>query len=251
MKNSIEMTNLTPLTDRFRTVAEKEKYVIDLFSKIDHNYDPMNRLMSLGRDLSWRRKAVRLANFSREGLLLDVAAGTGDLTLSAFRQFPEAHIVGIDFCLPLLKIATEKISRTNKKFKVAWVMGNGLRLPFPDNSVDGVMTAFSLRNVADVRGFFEEFYRVTRPGGKVVSLEMVRPVHSLQKIIFSIHQKTMVPAVGKLFSAYPDAYSYLPLSIENFYSANELVKEISAAGWKNVRFKSMMFGFVAAHVAEK
>ncbi len=245
------MAKLTPLKERFSNKTEKEKYVVELFSKIDRNYDPMNRFMSFGMDMRWRKNAIELANFPKSGFLLDVATGTGDLAISAFQQLPETRIIGIDFCQPLLKIAREKFKEKNGKFDVAWVLGNGLRLPFPDNSFDGVMTGFSLRNVADVPGFFEEFYRVTTLGGKVVSLEMMRPTRPLQKFIFAIHHKKIVPILGKLLSSFPDAYTYLPLSIENFYSADELVEEMESAGWQNVRYKKMMLGFIAAHVGEK
>ncbi|NOZ61020.1 MAG: ubiquinone/menaquinone biosynthesis methyltransferase [Calditrichaeota bacterium] len=245
------MKELTPLYERFKNSEEKEKYVIDLFSKIDKNYDQMNRYMSFGMDMSWRKRAIKLGNFPKNSFLLDVAAGTGDFTLSALKQLPEARIIGIDFCMSLLKIAKQKFASQNGKYQVDWVYGNGLRLPFPDNSFDGVITGFSLRNVTAVRGFFQEFYRVTKPGGKVVSVEMMRPTKPFQKRIFAIHHKKIVPALGKLLASFPDAYTYLPLSIENFYSSDELVDEITSVGWKNVRYKSMMFGFIAAHLGEK
>ena len=245
------MTKLTPLENRYRSAVEKEKYVKQLFAEIDDHYDFMNRFMSLGMDMSWRRRAIRAAGFAKNARLLDMAAGTGDLTISAFKIHPEARLAALDFCTPLLTIACKKFSRFNGKYSVEWINGNGLELPFADNSFDGVITAFSLRNVSDVNQLFAEFYRVTRSGGKVMSLEMVKPHTRLQKMIFAIHHQRIVPLLGRLISSFPDAYSYLPLSIENFYTADELSQVIASQGWKNVSYQPMMMGFIAAHLGTK
>ncbi len=243
------MTRLIPLQKRYRTPQEKEKYVRDLFSSLEHHYDPMNRYMSLGLDMKWRRKAIRLAGFRENSTLLDMAIGTGDLTMAAFDHVRDASIVGLDFCRPLLLRAEEKLSGSNNHRPVALIQGNGLNMPFKDHYFDGVFTGFSLRNVTDVESLFKEFYRVTKPGGKMVTLEMMRPDNFLTKFIFEIHVKRVVPMLGKLFSEYPDAYTYLPLSIENFYTAAELADLMENTGWKDVIYHKMMFGFIAAHIA--
>ncbi|RLG27669.1 hypothetical protein DRN98_10580 [Methanosarcinales archaeon] len=245
------MPILTPLKERYRSVQEKEAYVRKLFSDIDANYDFMNRFMSLGLDMTWRRKAVRTAKFAAQGLLLDVASGTGDLSLSALKINPGAKIIGLDFCQPLLFRAKQKFSKINTRQTVNWVQGNALHLPFADNTFDGVLTGFSLRNVAGVEQLFSEFYRVTRPGGKFVAIEMVKQERPLNLIIFNIHFKQVVPLLGRLLTSHPDAYSYLPLSIENFYTADQLLEIISKTGWKEVCTKSFMFGFVVAHFGMK
>lgn len=245
------MPKLEALSQRYQSAAEKEKYVKNLFSEIDRHYDFMNRYMSLGLDQSWRRRAVRLAHFGKNDLLLDVAAGSGDSTLAALKVNPQARLIGLDFCGDLLNLAREKFEKHTGHFSVNWLQGNGLQLPFPDESFDGVITNFSLRNVTDVEKLFAEFYRVTKTGGRVVSLEMVRQTKWMQKLIFEIHFKRIVPALGRLISSYPEAYSYLPLSIENFYSADELKNIIVSTGWQDVFFKPMMMGFVVAHFGKK
>ena len=211
----------------------------------------MNRVMSLGQDMGWRRKAIRLANFPGESLLLDVAAGTGDMTLAALKVNPEAKIVDLDFCKPLLLQAQAKLEKRNGFYPVKWIEGNGLQLPFKNESFNGAFTGFSLRNVVDVKKLFLELYRITKPDGKVVSLEMMKQKKSVLKPIFSIYFKQIIPLLGRWFTSHPDAYSYLPLSIENFYTADELTEVIFSAGWKNVYFKPIMFGTVAIHAAKK
>jgi len=242
---------LKTLSDRYKTPQQKEQYITNLFSSIEKNYDFTNRVMSLGLDMGWRKKAIQKANFNDESLLLDVAAGTGDMSLAALKIKPEAQIIGLDFCRPLLQKAQSKFEKTNPDKAVNWIEGNGLQLPFKDASFDGAFTGFSLRNVAEVKTLFSELYRITKPGGKIVSLEMVKQHQRIPKLIFAIHFKRIVPFLGNLLSSNPEAYSYLPLSIENFFTADKLTDEISSVGWHNVTYKLKMFGFVAIHVGEK
>ena len=242
---------MKPLKDRYSTPAEKENYVQNMFSEIDEHYDLMNRVMSLGMDMRWRRKAIRVAEFDDKGILLDVAAGTGDMSLAAKKMLPNVKIMGVDFCRPFLDIAREKFSHNNNHASVNLIQGNGLKLPFANNTFHGVFNGFLLRNIADVKELYTELYRVTRPGGKVVSLEMMKQTNLLQKSIFSVHQKRIVPFMGRIISLHPEAYEYLPLSIENFYTADELSKVITSVGWKNVFHKKIMFGFLAVHVGIK
>jgi len=245
------MPKLKKLQDRYNTAEEKEAYIENLFSSIDDNYDFMNRIMSLGLDLGWRRRAVKAGNFSNLSSILDVATGTGDFLLSAQKVTPDVKIVGLDFCRPFLLKAREKLNDKNGRHPTNFVEANGLKLPFKDESFEGVLTAFSLRNVASVDTLYSEFYRITKPGGKVVSLEMMKPYNPFQKFVFSIHFKKVIPALGNLLAKQAEPYNYLPLSIENFYTANELTTIISKMGWRNVNYKNLMFGFVAIHVGEK
>ncbi|MBC8180261.1 ubiquinone/menaquinone biosynthesis methyltransferase [candidate division KSB1 bacterium] len=245
------MPKLKRLQDRYNTAEEKETYIENMFSSIDENYDFLNRVMSLGLDMGWRRRAIKAGKFSNQSAILDVATGTGDLLLSAQKAIPGVNIVGLDFCRPFLLKAKEKLDDKNGRHPVSFIEANGLKLPVKDETFDGVLTAFSLRNVASVDSLFSEFYRITKPGGKVVSLEMMKPNNSFQKLVFSIHFKRVVPALGNLLAKQAEAYNYLPLSIENFYTANELTTIISREGWRNVSYKNVMFGFVAIHVGEK
>ncbi|UCE04693.1 MAG: bifunctional demethylmenaquinone methyltransferase/2-methoxy-6-polyprenyl-1,4-benzoquinol methylase UbiE [bacterium] len=247
-KNTLKQN---PFAGRFETSEEKKKYILNLFSSIPDHYDNMNRVMSLGMDMNWRRKSIRLAKFKKDGLLLDLATGTGDMIIAAEKFLPEAKIVGLDFCEPLIQLAQEKVNGKFNHQKVNWIKGDALELPFEDNCFDGAFTAFALRNVISVKQVFAELYRVIRLGGKVVSLEMMRQKNQRLKKIFSFYFNQVTPRLGRWLTSYPDAYSYLPLSIENFCAADELSDLISSVGWKDVRYKSLMFQNVAIHVGEK
>lgn len=240
-----------PFAGRFETPDEKRKYVQKLFSSIPSHYDNMNRVMSLGLDMGWRRKSIRLANFKQDGLLLDLATGTGDMILAARKSLPEAMFFGLDFCEPLMRLAQEKANGKIDQVKASWIQGDALTLPFEDNSFDGAFTAFALRNVVSVEQVFKELYRIIRPGGKVVSLEMVRQKHPVLNKIFSFYFQQIIPRLGRWLTSYPDAYSYLPLSIENFYTADELGDLIASVGWNNVQHFPVMFRNVAIHVGAK
>lgn len=245
------MKNKNPFEGRFTNASEKRTYVRNLFSSIPNHYDFMNRIMSLGLDMSWRRKSIRLAEFKADSHLLDLAAGSGDMTIAAQKILPGARFIGLDFCEPLLRLARTKFSENHNSEKVEWIQGDALDLPFADNSLDGAFTAFALRNVTSVEKTFAELFRVIRPGGKVVSLEMVKQKNEILRHLFSFYFKHIIPRLGRWLTKYPDAYSYLPLSIENFYTADGLSDVIQKAGWMNVRRWPVMFRNVAIHVAEK
>ena len=245
------MKNRNPFEGRFETSTEKRDYVQNLFSSIPNHYDFMNRIMSLGLDMGWRRKSIRLANFKPDGHLLDLAAGSGDMTIAALKILPQARFTGLDFCEPLLRMAQTKFRDINYPGEIVWIQGDALELPFADNSLDGVFTAFALRNVTSVEKVFSELYRVTRPGGKVVSLEMVKQKNKFCRKFFSFYFSQVIPRLGRWLTKYPDAYSYLPLSIENFYTADGLTELIQKNGWRNVRHRPVLFRNVAIHIGEK
>lgn len=245
------MKNKNPFEGRFTNASEKRTYVRKLFDSIPNHYDFMNRIMSLGLDMGWRRKSIRLAEFKSDGHLLDLAAGSGDMTVAALKIHPEARFTGLDFSEPLLRMAQTKFTENNYPQEVVWIQGDALELPFADNSLDGVFTAFALRNVTSVEKTFAELYRVIRPNGRVVSLEMVKQKNKFLRAIFSFYFKHIIPRLGRWLTKYPDAYSYLPLSIENFYTADGLSEVIQSVGWTNVRHWPVMFRNVAIHVAEK
>ena len=247
----IHSSEKNPFAGRFETSEQKKNYVLNLFTSIPDHYDNMNRVMSLGLDMGWRRKAIRLANFKKDGILLDLATGSGDMILAARKYLSGAKIIGLDFCEPLMRLAQEKVNGKFNHQSVTWVQADAMKLPFENNSLDGAFTAFALRNVIEVKQVFSELYRVIRCGGKVVSLEMVRQNNPVLKKMFSFYFKNIIPRLGRWFTSYPDAYSYLPLSIENFYTADELSELISGIGWKNVQHNPLMFQNVAIHVAEK
>ena len=240
-------------TFKFDTSDHKAGYVREMFNRIAPRYDLMNRLMTLGRDQSWRRLTVERAGIRTGARVLDIATGTADLAFAA-REAKASLIVAADFSYTMLKYARLKIQPWKRKKNVApihLVTADGLRLPFPSNSFDAVITGFSLRNVSDLPLFLKEMIRVTKPDGKVACLEIIRPRQPLFRNFFAWYFGKVVPKIGGLISGDPEAYSYLPHSVSIFVSPEELRVRMEDAGLNNVSFETLMLGTVAIHSGMK
>lgn len=239
---------------KFDTPEQKAGYVQNMFSRIAPRYDLMNRVMTLGRDQSWRRLAVKRAGITTGSHVLDIATGTADLALAA-RDVKAKMIVAADFSYTMLKYARLKIKPWNGKksdlASINLVNADGLHLPFPNNYFDAVVTGFSLRNVGDLALFLKEMARVAKPGGKVACLEITRPRQPIFRNFFSWYFGKVVPMIGGLISGASDAYSYLPHSVEIFITPEELRVRMEDAGLNNVAFETLMLGTVAIHWGTK
>ena len=224
--------------------AAKASYVRSMFAGISPRYDLMNRLMTFGLDQGWRRRVVAEAAVPAGGCVLDVATGTGDIAL-AFSL--GVKVVGADFCLPMLTQAQQKAGSG----RVAFVAGDALALPFAANTFDAVTSGFAMRNVTDVRATFAEMHRVTRPGGRVVCLEVARPGNPVLRWGHGLYFGNVVPLLGRMVAGQPAAYAYLPASAGRFPPPPELAAIMEAAGWRRVRYVLLGLGAVAVHVGEK
>jgi demethylmenaquinone methyltransferase/2-methoxy-6-polyprenyl-1,4-benzoquinol methylase len=226
--------------------ADKASFVQAMFARISTRYDLMNRLMTFGLDQGWRRRVVEDAAVPAGGWALDLATGTGDIALT----FPSAsgmHVVGCDFCLPMLEIGREKAHGR----PVDFVGGDALALPFAGGSFHAVTTGFAMRNVADIQAAFAEMLRVTRPGGRVVCLEVARPRNALLRWGHGFYFGRIVPLLGRIVSGQAAAYAYLPASAGRFPQPPELKAIMETAGWRQVRFILLGLGAVAIHVGVK
>ncbi|MDZ7290090.1 MAG: ubiquinone/menaquinone biosynthesis methyltransferase [candidate division KSB1 bacterium] len=250
----IPLLTMPRKTFKFESPDHKAGYVREMFNRIAPRYDRMNRLMTFGRDQSWRRRAVRHAGIQPGAWVLDVATGTADLAFAA-REARAGMIVAADFSYTMLKYARLKIQPWNQKrvkeAPIHLVNADGLHLPFPNNAFDAAVTAFSLRNVGDLNVFLKEMIRVVRPGGKVVCLEITRPRHPKFRSFFSWYFGKVVPKIGGWISGNPEAYSYLPFSVSIFLTPEELRVRLEDAGLNNVGFETLMFGTVAIHWGTK
>jgi demethylmenaquinone methyltransferase/2-methoxy-6-polyprenyl-1,4-benzoquinol methylase len=212
-----------------------------MFDRIAPVYDSMNRVMTAGLDVRWRRLAAAAA--VRPGdRVLDAACGTGDLALAALRA-GAAEVTGVDFSGAMLERARDKSSA------VRWVQGDLLALPFPDGSFDAVTIGFGARNLADLELGLRELGRVLRPGGRVAILEITR-ARGVLRPFFSVWFDRVVPLVGK---AVPGgaAYEYLPASVRRFPAAEELAALMCEAGFTDVRFRLMAGSIVALHTGTR
>ena len=220
-----------------------------LFDRIAPRYDLLNSLMSGGRHHAWRRLAVKLAAPPADGTALDVGCGTGDLSLELARH-PLRRVVGVDLAPAMVQRGRRKIAEQGSTERVHLALGHALRLPFPDDTFDCALTAFTLRNVSDLSAALEEMRRVTRPGGRVVSLEITPWRGGLLAPLLRLYFHGVMPLLGALVARDRAAYTYLPASVDAFLSAGELAERMEGVGLKDVRYRSLALGTVTIHVGE-
>lgn len=219
-----------------------------MFSEIAPRYDLLNRLLSLGVDLSWRRRAVALALERRPRRILDLATGTGDLALLLKEGAPEAQVVGADFAPPMLALARRKAEV--RGVEVDFLEADALALPFPDASFDAVTVAFGFRNFADYQRALQEIHRVLAPGGRLVLLEFPPPPKGAFGLVYRLYFGKILPFIGGLISGSFGAYRYLPESVEAFPPPEALKTLMEGVGFR-VRYELLTFGVAAIHVGDK
>ena len=250
-----------------------------MFASIARRYDLLNAVLSFGFDRGWRMFAMAQVNGIPNGLILDLATGTGKIALLAARLYPASTVVGVDFCHEMLSIANRtliesestpliphswgkiKLGDTPKSSgrrnpaplsqklptslageRIYLVQGDALRLPFSDNTFDCVTIGFALRNVTSIASLFAEMARVTKTGGKMVSLELTRPSLRILGPLHKLYIKVVIRCIGGIVSGKWDAYNYLPRSILEFPSPQEVKQVIGDAGWRNVETHRLTFG---------
>jgi demethylmenaquinone methyltransferase/2-methoxy-6-polyprenyl-1,4-benzoquinol methylase len=225
-----------------------------MFGSIAARYDLLNHLLSANIDKRWRRRVARAlhgalatpsSKHQGKTRILDVACGTGDLSFTLFES-GEAQIVGIDFCRPMLDIASSKASK--RGFDVPFIEGDALSLPFLDRSFEGATIAFGLRNLASLEAGFAELFRVLKPGGKIFVLEFSKPTAPVLRSVFRIYFTKVLPVFGGLISGSKSAYEYLPESVSRFPDQQELSLLMKRSGFEEVTFQNLSGGIAALHL---
>lgn len=235
----------------FTTPDEKRRYVQATFARLARYYDIMNRILSLGQDMAWRRILVERANVPAGGLVLDVAAGTGDVTRLLAERTSAQRVVGLDFSRPMLRLAQWKMARSDGAAHVRLVQADGLRLPFPDDTFDSVTSAFALRNAVDVAALFAEMWRVLRPCGRVACMEICKPTAPVFRSLFELYFNRIVPLLGRALVRDPEAYTYLPESLNRFMTTEQVLRTLEGVGFRSVACQKLMMGAVAIYVGLK
>ena len=229
----------------------KAVYVCRMFASIARRYDLLNAVLSLGCDRGWRRFVMaRISDVPHESIL-DLATGTGKIALLAARCYPESTVVGVDFCLEMLTIGDKQADKNRVGEKVHLLQGDALRLPFHDGIFDCLTIGFALRNVTSIASLFSEMARVTKPGGKMISLELTRPSNRLLEYAHKLYIKIVIRCIGGIVSGKWDAYTYLPQSILEFPSPQEVKKVMEAAGWRDVKIYRLTFGVATVQTGIK
>ena len=224
-----------------------------MFDRIARRYDLLNALMSLGLHRIWRRMAIEtldskgLARGSRN--YLDIGCGTGDVTIAVLKKNPEARVTGIDLSTPMIEIAEQKTRDAGLNSRATYQVGDATALAFGENSFEGIISAFCLRNIEDRAKAFQEMRRVLRPGGVAVILELNKPAATLPRWVHSFHTRRIIPFLGSLLSQ-GSAYRYLADSIEHFPQPSVIVSEMTAAGFTQAGHIPLTGGFVTLFKAQ-
>ncbi len=230
--------------------ADKADRVRAMFTAIAHAYDFNNRVHSFGLDQRWRRIAVRLAGPIDRASVLDVACGTGDLTLE-FARAGAAAVVGLDYTPAMLDHARVKAARAGARCAgVAFIEGDAQALPYPNASFDRVSIAFGLRNVADPQSALREFHRVLRPGGRLIVLEFAEPTSAIVRFAHQLYTNRIMPWTATLLARdRSGAYRYLPRSVQTFLDPSALKEQLNHAGFSKVEQHPLTMGTCVISVA--
>ena len=239
----------TTAGERVPADAKHAARIQAMFGSIASRYDLLNRALSLGVDVTWRREAVREATRGAPHDVLDVATGTADLAIGLKRAAPGARVTGVDFSEPMLAIGRAKAARSG--VDVVLERGDGMALAYPHGCFDVVTIAYGLRNFSDIDAGLREFHRVLRPGGRLVVLEFPPPRRGPIGRLFRTYFLHVLPRIGGVLSRDAEAYSYLPQSVLAFPNPQDLARRMQDAGFRAVRFKLQTFGISALHVALK
>jgi len=223
--------------------AEKKEQVASMFDSIAKRYDFLNRFLSLGIDQGWRKKAIAHLKDKKIKHLLDIATGTADMALMAYRQIQPEKITGIDISEGMMQYGRVKIQDKG--------LGDSTAIPFEASTFDGAMVAFGVRNFANLEKGLSEIHRVLTPGSKLVILEFSQPSSFWFKPIYTFYMKWVTPSIGKLFSGNKEAYAYLNESVIAFPEGTAFLTILEQAGFKNVSQEKLSLGICSIYCASK
>lgn len=226
---------------------KRAKYVQQMFGRIAHRYDLLNRLMTIGQDVRWRRFLIQKMAVGPKSTVLDLGAGTGDLALEVKRRHPDALVVASDFTAEMLLVGKQRQDAE----EICWVIADAMYLPFASRCADVVVSGFLLRNVPEVPRTLQEQHRTLKPGGRVGSVDTTPPRDNLLRPFLQFHLHTVIPFLGRLVAGDAEAYTYLPDSTEQFLPAEKLAAAFEGAGFMFVGFVRRMLGTVGIHWGTK
>ena len=225
--------------------------VREIFTTVPGRYDFLNHLLSLRRDIAWRRFAVKKMRFFDTFRLLDVATGTADLALEAALKHPDIRVTGIDFIAEMLAPGQGKIAERGLSARIRLLQADATALPFPDRTFDAAGIAFGIRNIPDRLAALREMRRVLVPGGQVYVLEMNAPQNRLWRGFFAPYLNRILPRIARLFSQNPAAYLYLVDSITHFPSPSVFLAMMQEAGFVRSERHSLTLGITSLYIGER
>lgn len=228
----------------------KKDQVEEMFDNIAPRYDFLNHLLSMGIDITWRKKAIRILGKNNPKSILDVATGTGDFALEAKSLNPD-RIVGIDISEEMLNVGRKKINSKKLAPLIEMLKADSEALPFTENTFDAITVGFGVRNFAHLEVGLGEMLRVLKPGGQVAIIEISQPTAFPIKQLYGIYFKNILPTVGKLVSKDARAYTYLPESVSSFPQGKAFEDILTKVGYKNVTSEALTFGTASMYIGSK
>ncbi len=230
---------------------DKKEQVADMFNSIAYRYDFLNRFLSAGIDVWWRKKAIQQLFEIAPKKILDVATGTGDVAIASYQMLHPEKITGIDISEGMLELGRKKIARLQLNEKIDLQKGDSETIRFENNIFDAITVAFGVRNFQNLEKGLREMYRVLRPGGKLVVLEFSRSDKGFLSMLFNFYMNKITPAIGKLFSKNKEAYQYLNDSVQAFPEGQTFLNIMHEAGFTQTYLKKLSFGICTIYCGSK
>lgn len=241
------MSNVKPYSD---SDLSKKKQVEQMFDNISGNYDLLNRILSMGIDVSWRKKVVKSVQKAKPSTILDIATGTGDLAI-AMAKATDAKITGFDLSAGMLEVGRKKVSEQNLANRIEMIQGDAENMPFADHSFDVITVAFGVRNFENLSKGLDEIYRVLKPGGKFIILEFSQPESFPMKQLYAFYSKNILPKIGKQISKDQSAYTYLPDSVKAFPYGEKMKNILKNSNFVQPFDKKLTFGIASIYESLK
>ena len=222
-----------------------------LFDQVAKTYDFLNILLSLGIDRMWRKKIISLIKKNNYENALDLATGTGDMAILLAQQKNIQQVTGIDLSKEMVTIGQGKLRKRNLSQKLSLKIGDGVNIPFENNSMDLITNTFGIRNFGNYRKSIENMYRVLRPKGEILIMEFSIPKLFIIRLVYLFYFRYILPLIGKIVSGHSSAYKYLNETVEDFPYGHKFAKELSDKGFQNIKIYPLTFGIASIYYAQK
>lgn len=233
------------------STESKKKQVETMFDKIAFRYDFLNRFLSAGIDVGWRRKAIKLLIPSKPKKILDVATGTADFAITSYKMLQPQKVVGIDISEGMLKIGRQKVEKAGLQDYIELLNGDSEAILYEDNSFDAITVAFGVRNFEHLQKGLSEIKRVLKPGGKLIVVECTKPTMPVVKQMYHAYMKYVTPKIGKIIAKDNDAYQYLNDSVSRFPEKENFIHILNQLNYRDAFYKTLTLGICTIYCAEK
>jgi demethylmenaquinone methyltransferase/2-methoxy-6-polyprenyl-1,4-benzoquinol methylase len=248
MNKSLPHDSVVPFKD---SAEGKKSQVASMFNQIACRYDFLNRFLSGGIDVIWRKRAIKELKALQPQKILDVATGTADVAIMTHKILKPATIIGIDISEKMLEIGRQKVSKLLLNNKIELLQGDSEAINFRDNTFDAITVAFGVRNFENLKKGLAEMDRVLRPGGKLVVLEFSKPKQTIFKGFYNLYMRVVTPGIGRLISKNREAYQYLNDSVQKFPEGNHFLTIMNEVGYTATYLKTLTGGICTIYCGTK